>query len=232
MSLPSRIYNVYRKVIACELVQSKNITEETIEELESYLNESIPINDAERAQKALVWSIYNSNKQSFGPYVNNTKNRISALVLYLDSVSITRNLKLMNLVYIKWDNENGQYLVSKYVANNNAISNHSNDTIYTRNTKVTIVEKPRTKSKKTVTQSASLRDITAEDAAKVIKMLDRLKNNKVEVLNRLSKLNVDEDNDAADEDTNDVVDEDTNDVVDEDTNDVDNDNDNDEEDEE
>jgi len=115
MSLPKQLYDTYKLILGCDLVQNKNVTKESIDRFETLLNEAIPANDTPlSAQMALVRMMYHSNKNGFIRYISNYYNHVSALILWTESKRIVKFFDLLNVVHIRWDNDNHKYVVSKY----------------------------------------------------------------------------------------------------------------------
>ena len=127
MSLPKRIYDIFREIERCRIVSDHIVNDKTMAELENLLNDAIPINDEEVAHKNLVRSIYHSSTLGFIRYLSNVKNRASALILYTESKSMARFFELQKVVHIKWSDENSTYTVSRYIPKNERHQDDADD---------------------------------------------------------------------------------------------------------
>jgi hypothetical protein len=115
MSLPQRLYELYREVAACELVESRRATPENMLVFQDLLNKTWPVDEAETHQRTLVRAMYNSRQRGFVDYISVSKNRVGALILWTESKSIARYFGLSGVVHISWNEESHTYTVSTYV---------------------------------------------------------------------------------------------------------------------
>lgn len=115
MSLPQRLYELYREVVNCELVQHHKTTPENIALFQFILNKTWPENDVEMHQRDLVRAMYNSRKRGFLDYIQYGRNRVGALILWTESKNIARYFGLNGIVHINWDKTNNTYTVTEYV---------------------------------------------------------------------------------------------------------------------
>lgn len=115
MSLPQRLYELFREVANCALVQTRQATPENMQSFEALLNKSWPVDDAETHQRTLVRAMYNSRQSGFYYYVAATRNRVAALVLWTESKCIARFFGLNGVVHISWNEETHTYTVAPYV---------------------------------------------------------------------------------------------------------------------
>ncbi len=112
MSLPKRLYTPYKAILA--LVKNSSV-DDFNQQLENLLNEAQPTNDVERAQQALVKSMYYSNPRGFMRYINTHDNKVGALVLWTESKRIVRRFDLYKTVHLSWNKETQRYVVNNYV---------------------------------------------------------------------------------------------------------------------
>lgn len=116
MSLPQRLYELFREIVDCAMVQTQQPTSANMLELKNLLNQSWPVNDVEMHQRDLVRGMYNSRQNGFINYIFDNRNRVSALVLWTESKYISKYLALNGVVHISWDEEHHSYDVVPYVA--------------------------------------------------------------------------------------------------------------------
>lgn len=115
MALPKRLFEVFTKIENCKLVANQDDSTEAINEFAALLNESSPINEEETFRKKMVIDMYNSNPESFTRYVTNSKNRVSALILYLGCRAIVYYFRINKLAHVLWNTETTSYDVAKFV---------------------------------------------------------------------------------------------------------------------
>jgi hypothetical protein len=139
MSLPKRLYDLYRQISQCQLVQSENVNDETLTEFHNLLNESQPgVDDVEeKAYSRLTKAMYHSNPTGFIKYVSVNRNRVGSLILWTESKRIIRYFGLQGRVHLNWDNESQKYVATRHVRQNNTTHDgyvYGNE--YTRDRKV------------------------------------------------------------------------------------------------
>ena len=115
MSLPQRLYQLYREVVACELVKSHQATPANMLQFQNLLNKAFPENEVETHQRALVRSMYNSSPVGFSNYVYQNRSRVGALVLWTESRCLAKFFRVNKLVHISFDEKTQQYAVVQYV---------------------------------------------------------------------------------------------------------------------
>jgi len=117
MSLPKRLYDLYRQISQCPLVQTGEVTDETLEEFQNLLNEAQPQmdNPEEHAYRSLTKSMYHSNPVGFIKYISVSRNRVSALILWTESKRIVRFFSLQGRVHLSWDPTTQNYIASHHV---------------------------------------------------------------------------------------------------------------------
>lgn len=117
MSLPKRLYEVYKKVNSCDLVVNKNVTDETIAEFVALINEAQPLvdNTEEQHQRTFTRQLYYCNCNNFANYVSSSRNKVGALVLWTESKRIIQYFGLQKLIHLSWNNEAQLYTAVRYV---------------------------------------------------------------------------------------------------------------------
>jgi hypothetical protein len=125
MSVPKRLYDLFRSIENCDLVKRKSATKESMTEFERLLNESCPSTAEEGHHKDLVWAMYQSNQYEFINYVSMMQNRVGALILYTESKKIAKFFDVGALVHIRWDLEKKSYSVEPFVRRTERPNNYS-----------------------------------------------------------------------------------------------------------
>lgn len=114
MSLPKRLYDIYKSVSQCAAVTG-TITDETLLEFQNLINSAQPTDNAEElTQRALVKSMYYSNPIGFIQYISLSKNRVGALILWTESKRIVRFFNLQGKVHLSWNSENQHYVAQRH----------------------------------------------------------------------------------------------------------------------
>ena len=115
MSLPQRLYQLYREVVGCELVKTRQATPENMLQFQNLLNKAFPENEVETHQRALVRSMYNSSPVGFSNYVYQNRSRVGALVLWTESRCLANFFRLSRVVHISFNESTQQYAVVLYI---------------------------------------------------------------------------------------------------------------------
>lgn len=115
MSLYQPLYELYRNIDACELVSTKNPTDENMTEFVNLLNQCVPSNPKEEAYRELTRSMYYANPAGFFKYIMASKNRVKALVLYTESKRMVMAFGLKGKIHIKWDETTNTYSVTRHI---------------------------------------------------------------------------------------------------------------------
>jgi len=115
MALHKRLYDCYKLVTKSRLV-SGDVSEDTIAEFQTLLNNAQPVDDVEElARRSLVKSMYYSNQEGFMRYISSSANRVSALILWTESKRIVRFFNLQGKVHLSWNDETNQYVAQKHL---------------------------------------------------------------------------------------------------------------------
>lgn len=115
MSLPQRLYQLYREVTACELVKTRQATPENMLQFQNLLNKAFPENQVETHQRELVRSMYSSSPVGFYNYVYQNRSRVGALVLWTESRCLAKFFRVNRVVHISFDEKSQQYVVALYI---------------------------------------------------------------------------------------------------------------------
>jgi len=115
MSMPQRIYDLGVALSKTALVQSKTASAENMQEFQTLLNQSWPVDEVEQAHRTLTRSMYFANKSGFMRYASNPENRVRCLILWTESRQIAAHYRLMGVVHIGWSDDTHSYTVSPYV---------------------------------------------------------------------------------------------------------------------
>lgn len=112
MSLPKRLYENYRAIQKCGLIQKDVFNDEDILEFEQLLNNAQPRDDIEAAQQYVIKGMFYSNQKGFIRYISNRQNRVGGLILWTESKRIAAYFNLMGRVHIGWDKVTSSYKVT------------------------------------------------------------------------------------------------------------------------
>ena len=115
MTLPKRLYDLYRAVQRCRLVQENNTSPKFLSEFESYLNKAQPENATEKNYQEMIKSIYHCNPNEFMKYMCRSDTRVGSLILWTESKRIVSYFGLRGKVHISWNKDTQKYKVSKYL---------------------------------------------------------------------------------------------------------------------
>jgi hypothetical protein len=135
MSLPKRIYDLYRDLVACALVQTGETTTENLSAFQELLNRSWPVNAEELAQRDLVRGMYYSNPVGFLTYVGVKRNRVGALILWTESKRIAMALGLTGRVHISWSEDTHTYTVTLHIPRDQREPREQNESTTVENVK-------------------------------------------------------------------------------------------------
>jgi len=109
--MSSKLYNGYNQLKTLKLTTKSDT--KVFSEYTEILNGIRPYTADEVAMYKLVRNMYNADKFKFLNYIRNSK--LAYLVLWTDSKSITSEMCLHNVAYVKWDKSTSIYTVSKFV---------------------------------------------------------------------------------------------------------------------
>ena len=154
MSLPQRLYQLYREVVVCELVKSRQATPDNMLQFQNLLNKAFPENEVETHQRALVRSMYNSSPVGFSNYVYQNRSRVGALVLWTESRCLANFFRINKLVHISFDEKTQQYTVVQYVPRQQRLTRN---TRATRTARTEQLVQPYTEQDTTATSSSDVK---------------------------------------------------------------------------
>jgi len=127
MSLYKNLYDNYRTIQNCNLVQLKGpVKDSDLEEFEYLLNDAQPQNELERNYQQFFKGMYHSNPLGCTKYISTGRNNVAACVLWTESKRIIRFFNLQGRVHLSWDKETSRYVVSRH---NTSIVNNKNSPI-------------------------------------------------------------------------------------------------------
>lgn len=132
MSLPKRLYNLYKEICGCELVTSGSVTTENLADFQNLVNDaqatSPNAEQNELVQQEFTRSLYYSNPVGFYHYVSNNRNRVSALILWTESKRIVKFFNLHNRVHLSWNPDTKLYLATPHVPRQNRQDTNTDST--------------------------------------------------------------------------------------------------------
>ena len=116
MSVPKRLYDTYCKLFRCQIIRDQltSPSDEQLKELETVLNESIPINTTEDNQRYIVSQMYHSNTKNFISYITDKSNRVGALVLWTECRNIVIYFRLYGKAHVSWNKDTRRYEVQQF----------------------------------------------------------------------------------------------------------------------
>lgn len=115
MSGFQRTTDVFKELCETSVVQKHTTDPESIAAFESILNRALPSDATETTQYNLIKAMFYNNKNGFFRYISNDHNGVAPLVLWTESMYITKFFKLYSVVHIKWNEETLSYNVNQYV---------------------------------------------------------------------------------------------------------------------
>jgi hypothetical protein len=135
MSLPKRLYDLYREIRQCQVVSSGEVNTDSLLAFQNLVNAAQPVKDnvEEQAYRQLTKAMYHSNPVGFMQYISTSKNRVGALVLWTESKRIVQYFGLRNRVHLSWDPVQSQYLAVPHVQQPGARDDSTGDTTTSTN---------------------------------------------------------------------------------------------------
>ena len=106
------LQSLFNQLKATQLCIEKRCTQSNIDEFVKLLNLTIPINDCSKSMKAVMMLMFEKNKGAFINYLNITKTPYLSLILNGETIALFLNL--MGIVYIKFNDNSGTYLVTPF----------------------------------------------------------------------------------------------------------------------
>jgi hypothetical protein len=98
-----RLKDCYRHLVNNNIVVNKTVDAESIAQFQKYCNDALPT-DAEADLKLVVRSMYYTNRNAFLSCID----KMPYLILLTEGRAITNQLKIENLIYIKWHDDKFQ----------------------------------------------------------------------------------------------------------------------------
>lgn len=106
-----RLKQNYARIIKSSLVNSADISEQSMGHFQRLLNSVQPSSDSEMACKTMLRRMKDGNRFGLSMFL---KNRNSAhLVQWLDALTIVQHFKIQNLIFLKWDKTTQVFIVSQ-----------------------------------------------------------------------------------------------------------------------
>ena len=99
-AVPSYVIDAYKKILETDLLKSRSLTPQSIEQFQTILNESQPTSDEDLVTRTHVQYFYRKNPRNFSKYL--TSSRLSHMIMWTESKGIVKHFKLQNFVYVKW----------------------------------------------------------------------------------------------------------------------------------
>lgn len=108
-----RLKQNYTRLSNSSLVLSGDISEKSLDYFQRVLNSVQPKTEMETSYKTVLRNMKDVNKFGLLLFIKNRHS--SHFVQLLDSLSIVRHFNIHNLVFLKWDRDSSQYIVTPLV---------------------------------------------------------------------------------------------------------------------
>ena len=105
-----RLKQNYSRITKSSLVNSGDVSEQSMGHFQRLLNSVQPVSESEMACKTMLRRMKDGNRFGLSMFL---KNRNSAhLVQWLDALTIVQHFKIQNLIFLKWDKNTQVFIVS------------------------------------------------------------------------------------------------------------------------
>jgi hypothetical protein len=115
MSIYPRLYQTYKKILACRLLTTGECDAANLSEFETLLNEAQPQNEVEKHYYDFHRGIFYSNPVEWIKYVGKKTNRAVALILWTESKHIVRHFNIRGHAHVSWNAETQRYVVAPHI---------------------------------------------------------------------------------------------------------------------
>ena len=105
-----QLRHTYAKLSNSTLVLSGDVSEQSMSYFQRLLNNVQPTTDTHIASKSMLRHMKDSNKYGMTMFLKHRNS--SHFVLWLDALSIVYHFKINNYIFLKWDRDSSQYMVS------------------------------------------------------------------------------------------------------------------------
>lgn len=114
--LPGRLYGLFEKISACDLVANKNVTADSMQEFNDLLNATMTSHNnlKEFYYKEMTKNMHNANPSNFYKYVSDASNDLQPLVLWTTRANIAEFFDIKTLVYISWNRSARKFDTRKF----------------------------------------------------------------------------------------------------------------------
>lgn len=110
MNFLQKLVSCYEAAVNCDLVKTKQITNENLKKFRSILNNAQPSRMEEYYYKNMIYVLFGRNIEEFYAYI--MSHGMPYFVLWMNSKYIINHFELEKLVYMKWSK--GLYYTYKY----------------------------------------------------------------------------------------------------------------------
>ena len=117
MSIYPRLYQTYKKILACRLLTTGECDAANLSEFETLLNEAQPQTEVEKHYYDFHRGIFYSNPVEWIKYVGKKTNRAVALILWTESKHIVRHFNIRGHAHVSWNAETQRYVVAPHISN-------------------------------------------------------------------------------------------------------------------
>ena len=116
MSIYPRLYQTYKKILACRLLTTGECGAANLSEFETLLNEAQPQTEVEKHYYDFHRGIFYSNPVEWIKYVGKKTNRAVALILWTESKHIVRHFNIRGHAHVSWNAETQRYVVAPHIS--------------------------------------------------------------------------------------------------------------------
>lgn len=110
--IPNNLSSAFRKIQKSPIMHGE-VTDVEVKKFEDLLNKALPSSQEDYTLFLFIKELFHNNKNKFLKFIENSE--YSCFIAWTENKCIMNRLNLRGRVYIKWDQENKQYIVEKYV---------------------------------------------------------------------------------------------------------------------
>ena len=110
--IPNNLSSAFRKIQKSPILHGE-VTDIEVKRFEDLLNKALPSSQDNYDLFLFIKEMFHNNKNKFLKFIENSD--YNCFILWTENKTIMNRLNLRKKVYIKWDQENKQYIVERYV---------------------------------------------------------------------------------------------------------------------
>lgn len=123
------LYDNYKDILMCDIVNKQSLTVENINAFEILLNKAQPQDNEMIIMRDAIQFLYRKNPSNFINFL--VRSRLSHFILWTESKCIVRHFNLHGILYIKW--VNSRYECSLHNGNTNGTERFSDNNYQNKN---------------------------------------------------------------------------------------------------